>query len=261
MSLTLFLFFTFFAGACMGSLLTMMTYRLPRIIHGQESGSFTLNSPRSHCPNCRTTLCWYDNVPLISWLILHGQCRYCAHPISRSYPLTELSCALLYLLLATLLYPNLETLIAAYLLATFLLSLSLIDIKYLLLPDILTLSLLWLGIMLQLSGYLPHISLQQSVIGVIAGYAMLWLPARLYYALRRKEALGMGDAKLLAAEGAWLGCQALPLLLLLASTGTIFWILLRSWRHGRSLNHPVPFGPALSATGFILFLSVNINWP
>jgi len=244
-------------GACIGSLLNMVIYRLPRMIKEEHIGGFSLWLPRSHCPQCHSILAWYDNIPLLSWLMLHGHCRYCTQPISWRYPLTELSCTVLYLLLAMLL-PSGTVLLAAWLLTAFLLALSLIDIKHLLLPDALTLPLLWLGILLQMFHWLAHLSLQQSVIGAMSGYLVLWLIARGYQRLRRQEALGMGDAKLLAAMGTWLGWQELPLLLLLASAGSIIWILLSYLIFRRSLTQPFPFGPGLAVAGWVLFVHGNL---
>ena len=244
------------SGAGIGSLLNVVIYRLPRMITQQELGIFNLWLPRSHCPCCRTTLAWYDNIPLFSWIRLRGRCRYCAQRISWRYPCIELCCSLSYLLLALLLPA--EVLPAAWLLVAFLLALSLIDITHLLLPDALTLSLLWLGLALQIGGYLPAISLQDSVIGAMSGWLSLWLIARSYHYLRGKEVLGMGDAKLLAALGVWLGWQALPQLLVLACVGTLLGLVLTYLLFRRPLYRPFPFGPGLASAGLLLFVQQNM---
>lgn len=243
-------------GACAGSLMNMVVWRLPRRVLQLEAPGYGLWLPRSHCPRCRTTIAWYDNLPLLSWLRLRGRCRHCAQPIAWRYPLTEVACVLISLLLALLLPPD-GRLLAALLLAWFLLALALIDRDHQLLPDALTLPLLWLGFGCQIAGWLPQLSLQQSVSGAMAGYLSLWLLATGYRLLRGKEALGMGDAKLLAALGAWLGWQPLPQLLLLASASGIVWLVASRLFSGRSLAAPFPFGPCLATAGGLLFLFEN----
>ncbi|ROR05154.1 leader peptidase (prepilin peptidase)/N-methyltransferase [Erwinia sp. JUb26] len=248
-------FFAALLGACFGSMLNVVIYRLPRMIR-QGEVSYNLCLPRSHCPHCGHLLACRDNIPLIGWLILRGRCRYCSHAISRSYPLVELTSTLLCLMMAALL-PTGGALIASWTLVWLLLALALIDIEHLLLPDLLTLPLLWLGMLFQILHCLPHISLQQSVIGALSGYLALWLPAHGYRLLRGKEVLGMGDAKLLAALGAWLGWQALPMLLLLASLGSLIWLCASRLISQRSLTTPFPFGPGLAAAGLVLFIVGN----
>ena len=243
-------------GACAGSLMNMVVWRLPRKVLQLEAADYGLWLPRSHCPRCRSTIAWYDNLPLLSWLRLRGRCRHCAQPIPLRYPLTETACVLLSLLLTLLLPPD-GLLIAALLLAWFLLALALIDRDHQLLPDALTLPLLWLGLACQIGGWLPQLTLEQSVCGAMAGYLSLWLLASGYRLLRGKEALGMGDAKLLAALGAWLGWQPLPQLLLLASASGIVWLVASRGLRGRSLAAPFPFGPCLAAAGGLLFLVEN----
>ncbi|WP_370569944.1 A24 family peptidase [Erwinia sp. S43] len=249
-------FFAALLGICFGSLLNVVVYRLPHMIKHQEDG-YNLWLPRSHCPLCAHQLSCFDTIPLFSWLILRGRCRYCSHAISCRYPLVELSCMLLWVMMAALLPPG-GTLIASWILVWLLLALTLIDIEHQLLPDLLTLPLLWLGMLFQLLHCLPHISLQQSVIGALVGYLVLWLLAYGYRLLRGKEALGLGDAKLLAALGAWLGWQALPLLLLLASLSSLIWLCASRLIYRRSLSAPFPFGPGLAAAGLILFISRNV---
>lgn len=249
------LFFAVLLGICFGSLLNVVIYRLPHMIKRQEDG-YNLWLPRSHCPQCTHPLVCFDTIPLFSWLILRGRCRYCSHAISCRYPLVELSCMLLWVMMATLLPPG-GTLIASWILIWLLLALALIDIEHQLLPDLLTLSLLWLGMLFQIIHWLPQISLQQSVIGALAGYLVLWLLAYGYRLLRGKEALGLGDAKLLAALGAWLGWQTLPLLLLLASLSSLIWLCTSRLLTRRSLSAPFPFGPGLAAAGLILFITQN----
>lgn len=252
------LVFISLAGIFVGSLLNVVIYRLPKTILEPETSGLNLWLPRSHCPQCRHTLAWYDNIPLLSWLMLHGRCRYCKKMISLCYPLTELGSMLLCLLLAFFI-PSGNTLLAAWLLGWILLALTVIDVKYRLLPDLLTLTLLWLGLFFQLCGWLPHVSLQQSVSGAVVGYLLLWLLASLYRILRGNEGLGGGDAKLLAALGAWLGWQALPLLLLLASGGSLIWFGFNQLISRRAPADHLPFGPGLATAGLLLFIDTNLS--
>lgn len=246
------------AGLCAGSLINMVTWRLPRMINSAETPDFSLWLPRSHCPRCRHTLAWFDNIPLLSWMMLRGHCRNCQCSIPVRYPLTELVSMLLGLALGFLISPG-GTLLAAWLLSWILLALVLIDARYQLLPDMLTLPLLWLGLLFQLCGWLPQVSLEQSVAGAVSGYVTLWMLAHGYRLLRGKEALGMGDAKLLAALGVWLGWHSLPLLLLLASGGSIIWLCLCHLIFQRSLTAPFPFGPGLATAGLLMFIAENMS--
>ncbi len=236
---------------CVGSLLNVVVYRLPRILLKRENGGYSLWLPRSHCPHCRTPIGWRDNLPLCSWLWLRGRCRHCRARISPRYPLTELAALLLATIAALCLAPG-PALAAALLLGWVLLALALIDYDHQLLPDDLTLPLLWLGLAYSLYG--GTVALADAVIGAMAGYLCLWL---LYWAFRLatgRETLGYGDFKLLAALGAWLGWAALPGLLLAAAlAGIVVTLTARlAWR--RPLDAPLPFGPLLAASGWLLFL-------
>ncbi|AUX73668.1 prepilin peptidase [Erwinia pyrifoliae] len=243
-------------GAATGSLLNVVTWRLPLMIGGGARPGFNLWLPASHCPQCKTTVRWHDNIPLLSWLLLKGRCRHCCQPVSRRYPLTEFGTLLLTLALGWLFPPG-GLLLAVLLFSWLLLALVLIDAEHQLLPDALTLPLLWLGLSVNLLEWLPHLTLAAAVSGAIAGYLSLALLAQGYRLLSGKDALGLGDAKLLAALGAWLGWQPLPLLLLLASVSGIIWVLLGRLLFRRSLNAPLPFGPFLAAAGLLLLISAN----
>ncbi|HEY3983539.1 A24 family peptidase [Cedecea sp.] len=234
-----------------GSLLNVVVYRLPLMLQQPDAQRFTLWVPRSHCPECRTPIGWRDNIPLASWLLLRGLCRHCQTTISRRYPLTELSALLLTYIAAWLLPPG-PVLFGALVLGWMLLALALIDYDYQLLPDNLTLPLLWLGLLFQLCG--GTVALVDAVIGAMVGYLCLWL---LYWAFRLatgRETLGYGDFKLLAALGAWLGWMALPGLLLLAALAGITVTLLARLFFQRPLDAPLPFGPLLALTGWASFL-------
>lgn len=241
-------------GLCVGSLLNVVVYRLPRMILHSGTNDFNLWLPASHCPHCKTPLCWYEKIPLLSWLLLQARCRHCQAAISWRYPLTELGCALISLLLAIMI-PAGGVLLAALILCWILLALALIDREHQLLPDELTLLLLWLGLIFHLCQVLTQSSLSQAVLGAICGYLSLRLLAESYRLICGKDALGLGDAKLLAALGAWLGWQSLPLILLLASGSGIIWLCAARIICQRSLREPFPFGPCLALAGAGVFLS------
>ena len=234
-----------------GSFMNVVIYRLPRQILNAD-GALSLALPASHCIRCQTPLRWRDNLPLLSWLLLRGRCHHCQQPISWRYPAIECASWLIAVFLYGLL-PQDATLLASLLLCWVLLALSIIDIEHQLLPDALTQTLLWLGLLLRVFALLPG-TLADAVIGAAAGYLSLWLLATGYRSWRGVDALGMGDAKLLAALGAWLGWQALPTLLLMAACGGIIATFIAHWFSHRALNQPIPFGPWLSLSGALLFI-------
>ncbi len=217
-----------------------------------DNTPFNLSVPRSRCPSCGHQISALENIPVISWLFLKGKCSACGTAISVRYPLIELSTALLSALVAYNFGMQWFTL-AAIVLTWALLALSVIDFDTQLLPDNITLPFLWLGILLSLTGISP-VSLTDSVIGVMAGYMVLWIIYQLFKLLTGKEGMGFGDFKLLALLGAWLGWQALPMILLLSAlvgsmVGMGLILIL-----GRDKNIPIPFGPYLAAAGFIVLL-------
>ncbi|CNL78749.1 type 4 prepilin-like proteins leader peptide processing enzyme [Yersinia aldovae] len=238
-------------GLCVGSFLNVVIYRLPRILTGGNSQEFNLCLPHSHCPECQTPLKWRDNIPLFSWVWLQGQCRYCQTSISIRYPLVEVITMLVTIFIAAII-PLGSPLLAALLLSWVLIALTMIDIDHLLLPDSLTLPLLWAGLLFHL--FDDTLPLSDAVIGAASGYLILWCLYWVFWWATRRETLGYGDFKLLAALGAWLGWMALPSLLLTASlTGITFAFAARLFR-GRSLNTALPFGPFLAFSGWLLFL-------
>ncbi|KNC05949.1 prepilin peptidase [Pantoea sp. RIT-PI-b] len=238
-------------GLSVGSFLNVVIYRLPRQLL-QPGLALSFFYPPSHCPNCATPLRWRDNIPLLSWLLLRGKCRYCRGEISGRYPQVELLTALLTLLFIWLL-PFTLHLMAALLLLWALIVLALIDLEHLLLPDVITLPLLWAGLLFKTLGWLPG-SLHEAVLGAIAGYAVLWLLAAVYQQIRGIDALGMGDAKLLAAMGAWLGWPLLPSVLLFASAGAILCVLIARMASRRELNHAIAFGPWIALAAISHFI-------
>ncbi|RUO27136.1 prepilin peptidase [Aliidiomarina minuta] len=252
-------------GLILGSFFNVVIARLPRMMELQwqrESAEaaghpvpatepFNLAVPRSHCPSCKATVAGYDNIPVLSWLLLRGRCRHCKTPISALYPLVEIVSALIPVF--CLAFFGINSLALAYsLLLWFLLVLSVIDLKQMLLPDQLTLPLLWLGLLGSIT-VLP-LSAQDAIIGAVAGYLFLWALYWLFKLLTGKEGMGYGDFKLLAALGAWLGWQQLPLILLLASAAgaVIGGTLLLMKKHQQGI--PIPFGPFLVIGAVIALL-------
>ncbi|MBP8308584.1 MAG: prepilin peptidase [Burkholderiaceae bacterium] len=213
-----------------------------------QGAPFNLMVPRSRCPSCGHEITALENIPVISWLVLRGRCSSCATPISIRYPSIELATALLSGLAIWHLGATAAGL-AALVLTWFLVSLTFIDFDTQLLPDNMTLPLLWLGLLLNLFGVFAP--LHSAVIGAIAGYLTLWT---IYWAFKLatgKEGMGYGDFKLLAALGAWFGWQALPGIILLSSVvGAVVGIgLMVLARRGREV--PMPFGPYLAGAGLL----------
>ncbi|MFU9137015.1 prepilin peptidase [Erwinia tasmaniensis] len=256
-------------GLCVGSFLNMLIYRLPLMISiadqrgeeiiathvfttqlnaRQERAVFNLLIPASHCTSCRTPLGWRNNIPLVSWLLIRGRSRCCHKPISIGYPLVELATMGLTLLCAWLFPPGLA-LVGVLLFSWLLLALAVIDSKTWLLPDVLTLSLLWLGLLFNLNGQFAP--LEDAVLGATAGYGLLWLFNAVTSSLMNKNCMGNGDFKLTAALAAWSGWQCLPQLLLLAAALGIVAILLSRLLYKKSLSSAIPFGPALAVVGWL----------
>lgn len=221
------------------------------------SAPYNLFIPRSACPKCGTMITATQNIPVISYLLLKGKCAKCGTRISARYPIVELSTAILSALVAWKFGFTWYT-GAALLLTWFLVALSVIDFDTQLLPDNMTLPLMWIGLLLSLAGTIPQIGLpvdtRSSIIGAVAGYLSLWSVYHLFKLITGKEGMGYGDFKLFAAFGAWLGWQMLPLIILLSAfTGAVVGIALIVVR-GRDRNIPIPFGPYLAAAGWIALM-------
>ncbi|AJI95579.1 type 4 prepilin-like proteins leader peptide-processing enzyme [Yersinia ruckeri] len=238
-------------GLCVGSFLNVVIYRLPLMLTRENPHGFNLCLPHSHCPQCKHSLKWRDNIPVFSWLFLQGQCRYCRASIPVRYPLVEIMTMLMTLFIAAVI-PLGSPLLAALVLSWMLIALTMIDIDHLLLPDNLTLPLLWMGLLFHL--FDSRLALSEAVIGAVAGYLILWCLYWSFWLLTKREALGYGDFKLLAALGAWLGWMALPSLLLIASLCGMSFALAARLLRGRPLNTALPFGPFLAFGGWIIFL-------
>ncbi len=212
-----------------------------------------LARPASRCPACGDRIRWYQNIPVLSWLALRCRCSACGARISARYPLVELGTAALFAAFGWRIGPQPTALLWCAVAAT-LLVLALIDWDTTVLPDALTLPLLWAGLVAAAVGWLPGLSLLQSLWGVAVGYLSLWLVYWFFKLATGKEGMGFGDFKLLAALGAWLGWQAiLPIVLMASVIGTVVGLVMKasgSLREGRF----VPFGPFLAGGGLVVML-------
>ncbi len=256
-------------GLCVGSFLNVVIHRLPKMmerewqaecaeLRGETASTaetpLSLARPRSRCPACGHVISAMENIPVISYLLLRGKCSGCGTRISPRYPLIELATGLLSAYVAWHLGPGMQT-AGALLLLWSLIALAMIDFDTQLLPDSITLPLLWLGLLFNLFG--TFTPLHSAVIGAMAGYLSLWSIFWLFKLVTGKEGMGYGDFKLLAALGAWLGWSLLPTIILLSSlAGAVVGIfLIVAARRGR--NIPIPFGPYLAAAGLIALLWGN----
>jgi leader peptidase (prepilin peptidase)/N-methyltransferase len=212
---------------------------------------FNLILPLSCCPHCHTAIKPYQNIPVISYLFLKGKCAACRHPISLRYPLIEILTAVTSAIVAWHFGYTPQAFFVC-MLTWSLIALSFIDINHHLLPDSITLPVLWSGLFLSLFGVLTDP--RSSIIGAIAGYLILWTVYQLFKLATGKEGMGYGDFKLLSVFGAWLGWQYLPVIILLSSlVGAIIGVtLIVMGKHAH--NNPIPFGPYLAAAGWIASL-------
>ncbi len=249
-------------GLLFGSFLNVVIYRIPKMLmreweqecqaflsqtENTEIEKLSLWWPASHCPHCKKPIAPWQNIPVLSFILQKGRCRSCKVKISYRYPLVEALTAVI-LLWVFLVHGFTLTTLGFSLLSLGLIALSFIDLDEQILPDNITLPLLWLGLLFSLS--VSFIRPADAILGAIAGYLLLWLVGGVYKLLRRREGIGQGDYKLLALLGAWTGWQTLPFILLLSSVigaimGTIL-ILLRR----QSMQKPLPFGPYLCLAGF-----------
>lgn len=256
-------------GLLVGSFLNVVIYRLPVMMERswrqecldfleqettEKQESFNLSFPRSRCPHCNTTIRAYQNIPVFSYLWLKGQCAQCKAKISARYPIVEAFTGITSAIVAWHFGFSAETFFAL-LLTWSLIALSGIDIDHQLLPDSITLPMLWLGLLLSLFSIFTDS--HASIIGAAAGYLSLWTVYQVFKLITGKEGMGFGDFKLLALFGAWLGWQFLPLILILSSlvgavVGTTMILLV-----DRDRNTPIPFGPYLAAAGWIALLWGN----
>lgn len=274
--------FIFIVGLLVGSFLNVVIHRLPIMLDREwkaqareilsdeqptgeaaqpaTQAKYNLIVPRSACPKCSAPIKAWQNIPVVSWLLLRGRCANCAAPISIRYPVVELLTGILSALVAWKFGVHWYT-AAALFFTWMLIAMSGIDFDTTLLPDNLTLLLLWAGLLLSLVGTDSSLELpvdpKSSILGAAAGYLSLWSVYHVFKLLTGKEGMGYGDFKLFAALGAWLGWQSLPLIILLSAfTGAIVGITLIV-ALGRDRNIPIPFGPYLAAAGWIALMWGN----
>ena len=250
---------------CIGSFLNVVIYRTPKMMEQEwrtdcqlflhpdqpiiDETKITLSTPASTCPKCKTPIRWYQNIPVISWIVLRGKCGSCKNPISSRYPLIELLTMICALIVVAVFGPTIQMLFGLVL-TYVLIALTFIDFDTQLLPDRYTLPLAALG--LGVNSYAIYTSATSAIWGYIIGFLCLWIVYFLFKILTGKEGMGYGDFKLLAALGAWMGPFLLPLIVLLSSlVGAIIGIILLKVRKE---NQPFAFGPYIAIAGWIAFL-------
>jgi leader peptidase (prepilin peptidase) / N-methyltransferase len=283
-NLPLFAGSVFLLGMVVGSFLNVVIYRLPIMLERDwrfeaaellsEGGAaetpvpaptanpaparFTLSSPRSACPRCKAPIKAWQNIPVVSWLLLRGRCAACKNPISARYPLVELTTGLLSAWVAWRF--GFGAAAACGLLITWsLIALAGIDVDHQLLPDGITLPLMWAGLLAAVlvgpaAGAAIPVTAQAAIIGAASGYVSLWLVFQTFRLITGREGMGYGDFKLLAALGAWLGWKLLPLVILLSATAGAVLGILMIVLGGRDRRVPIPFGPYLAVAGWIAMM-------
>lgn len=282
MELNPWLFFTTIicVGLSVGSFLNVVIYRLPIMLEREWKSEcesfldicknngettkkdvlFNLSKPDSSCPHCGHKIRFWENIPVLSYIYLKGNCSGCGSHISIQYPLIEAITAGLSIIIAIKFGLSIETLFA--LIFTWaLISLTLIDAKTMLLPDNITLPLLWLGLLVNASEL--YTDIYSAIYGAVIGYLILWLVYQIFKRITGKEGMGFGDFKLLAALGAWMGWQMLPQIILLSSlVGMVIGLAMIFFKN-RNKSSPIPFGPYLAIAGWIAFIwgaEINHLW-
>jgi len=265
-----FIIFVAIVSLMIGSFLNVVVYRLPKMMHNmwylecreflaeelestpaKEVEHLTLSTPNSTCPKCGHKIRFYENIPVISWLLLKGKCSQCKNSIAIRYPLVEAATALLSVVIAQQFGVSIETLLLLTL-TWGLICLTLIDFDHMLLPDQIVMPLLWLGLLVNITG--TFVPLTDAVIGAAVGYMSLFSVFWLFKLLTGKEGMGHGDFKLFALFGAWIGWQLLPILILMASVvGAIVGISLMLFKNHQR-EQAIPFGPYLAVAGWITLL-------
>ena len=271
-----FIVFVVIFSLMIGSFLNVVVYRLPIMMHNgwylecreflseelagstaKEIEPLTLSVPNSTCPKCGHKIRFYENIPVISWMLLKGKCSSCKSNIAIRYPLVEAITALLSAVIAYKFGVSLETLLLLVL-TWGLVCLTLIDFDHMLLPDQIVMPLLWLGLLININGL--FIPLSDAVMGAAVGYMSLFSVFWLFKLLTGKEGMGHGDFKLFALFGAWAGWQLLPILILMASVvGAIVGISLILFKNHQR-EQAIPFGPYLAVAGWVTLLWGNSIW-
>lgn len=250
---------------CIGSFLNVVIFRTPKMMEQEwqqecqmllhpeqviiDESKLSLSKPASTCPKCKTPIRWYQNIPVISWLVLRGKCGSCQNPISFRYPFIEILTAVCSLTVVAVYGPTLQ-MVFGVLLTWILITLTFIDFDTQLLPDRFTLTLAGIG--LGVNAFQIYTSPTSAIWGYLIGFLCLWVVYYLFKIITGKEGMGYGDFKLLAALGAWMGPLMLPLIILLSSlVGSIIGIILLKTRKE---NQPFAFGPYIAIAGWIAFL-------
>ena len=268
-------------GLLVGSFLNVVIYRVPEGLNRNwklqakqmldlpleegEGERFNILMPPSHCPSCKAAIKPWQNIPILSYVLLKGQCKHCHTAISLRYPLVELLTGLVFAVCAWK-FGATWTALAAMVFCAYLIAMIFIDADTQLLPDQLTLPLMWGGIVFHLAAYLLQAdwgitTLVDSLLGAIVGYMSLWSIFQLFKLVTGKEGMGYGDFKLLAALGAWLGISVLPIIIIMSAVvGLIFALIMKVAK-----NQPMPFGPYLAISGWIVLvfsqpISQFIQW-
>lgn len=247
-------------GLLIGSTLNMIIYRLPIILnikkHTHPFSQFNLFFPRSHCPKCNHTITWWQNIPILSFLKLRGQCYYCQSPIPKQYLFTE--CVFPLLMLGIYLtHQNWTFLAISTWFCMFAYILAAIDFKHLILPDVLNYILLWSG--LWINSFNILCPLEHAVYGAIVAYISLWSIYHIFIKLTGKQGFGYGDFKFFAAIGAWFGITQIYFILMCACLiGILFAVGRMIIKKNRTLSEPLPFGPALACASYIFLVGQAI---
>ncbi len=243
----IFLFLTFLFGLIFGSFANVCIYRLPK--------AKSLMWDRSFCPNCKKLIKWYDNIPLISYLVLNAKCRKCKKEIPKQYFLIELITGLSFLFIYMIDYSLLSQVVLAYLFLTYLI-IFFIDLKHHIIPDILNFSLI---IFAFVKNFFPDLNLnftqnlEASIIGGLVGYFSIWSIIQLYFILRKIEGMGLGDAKLMAGIGLLFGWQSIPFILFVSAVLALIMVLPSLINKKRNLKTEIPFGPYIITAGVIYY--------
>jgi leader peptidase (prepilin peptidase) / N-methyltransferase len=255
-------------GLLVGSFLNVVIHRLPKMMELEwaancaelagtevpESAPFDLSRPRSRCPHCQHQIRWYENVPVVSYLVLRGRCSSCKTPISIRYPVIEIITGLFFVAMAHM-YGLTPTGMVWAVLACLLIAQFWIDFDTQLLPDDLNYLILWLGLIASAMGW-TTVALPSSVWGAVFGYLSLWSVYQLHHRLTGKQGMGHGDFKLLAGLGAWFGAEYLVALILLSSVvGSILGGVLLLVGRLSNKDIPIPFGPFLAGAGMVAMLA------
>lgn len=236
---------------CEAFLVESDTNLVQESLHQNNSILLALFTPSSHCLRCETPIKPYDNIPIISYLLLRGKCRSCQTHISLQYPLVEALTAVLCMIIAWNFGVTWQTFAGCFLTCVLIVQ-SGIDLEHKIIPDEITMPTLWLGILISI--WSLYVTSTDAIIGAIAGYTILWLVYWVFFWITKKEGMGYGDFKLLAMLGAWLGWQVLPLIILLSSIiGSVVGVSVLLFMH-KKRNFRIPFGPFLALAGWVALL-------